>query len=51
LLAQCKSWLGGLGAEVVFVSAINEEAAEFYLQAGFTRCTGPWLWVAAGQSA
>ncbi|WP_371401594.1 GNAT family N-acetyltransferase [Kribbella sp. NBC_00662] len=46
LLAQCNAWLGGLGAQVVFVSAIDEEAAEFYLQAGFTRCTGPWLWAA-----
>jgi regulatory protein len=51
LLAQCRSWLGGLGAEVVGVSAINEEAAEFYLQAGFTRRTGPWLWAAADQPA
>ncbi|MER7250073.1 GNAT family N-acetyltransferase [Kribbella sp. NPDC000426] len=51
LLAQCKSWLEALGAEVVFVSAIDEEAAEFYLHAGFTRCTGPWLWAAAGQPA
>lgn len=48
LLAECKTWLAGLGAEVVFVSAVNEQAAEFYLQAGFTRCTGPWLWAAAG---
>ncbi|WP_328998955.1 GNAT family N-acetyltransferase [Kribbella sp. NBC_00709] len=47
LLAQCRSWLGELGAEVVFVSAISDEAAEFYLQAGFTRCTGPWLWSAS----
>lgn len=47
LLAQCRAWLGALGAEVVFVSAVDEAAAEFYLQAGFTRCTGPWLWGAA----
>jgi N-acetylglutamate synthase-like GNAT family acetyltransferase len=46
LLAQCRAWLRGLGAEVVFVSAISEEAAEFYLQAGFVRCAGPWLWTA-----
>ncbi|MFI5692684.1 GNAT family N-acetyltransferase [Kribbella sp. NPDC051586] len=46
LLDQCRSWLGGLGAEVVFVSAISEEAAEFYLHSGFTRCSGPWLWAA-----
>ncbi|WP_166678074.1 GNAT family N-acetyltransferase [Kribbella kalugense] len=46
LLAQCRAWLGGLGAEVVFVSAISEESAEFYLQAGFARCSGPWLWAA-----
>ena len=51
LLAQCKSWLGALGAEVVFASAVDEEAAEFYLHAGFTRCTGPWLWATAGQPA
>ncbi|TDW75950.1 GNAT family N-acetyltransferase [Kribbella pratensis] len=51
LLAQCKSWLEALGAEVVFVSAADEEAAEFYLRAGFRRCTGRWLWATAGQPA
>jgi GNAT superfamily N-acetyltransferase len=49
LLAQCKSWLGALGAEVVFVSTVDEESVEFYLHAGVTRCTGPWLWAAAGR--
>jgi hypothetical protein len=38
-------------AEVVFVSASDDDAAEFYLHAGFTRCSGPWLWAAAGQPA
>jgi N-acetylglutamate synthase-like GNAT family acetyltransferase len=46
LLDQCRSWLEASGAEVVFVSAISEDAAECYLSVGFTRCTGPWLfWV------
>ena len=43
LLDQCRSWLEAFGAEVVFASAISEDAAQFYLSAGFTRCTGPWL--------
>jgi len=43
LLDQCRTWLDTLGVEVVFVSAINDEAADFYLSAGFTHCTGPWL--------
>jgi N-acetylglutamate synthase-like GNAT family acetyltransferase len=47
LLVECRAWLDALGAEVVFVSAVSDEAAEFYLTAGFTRCTGPWLWAAA----
>ncbi|MGW7679868.1 GNAT family N-acetyltransferase [Kribbella sp. NPDC054772] len=44
LLGQCRRWLAGLGAEVVFVSAVRDEVAEFYLAAGFQRCVGPWLW-------
>jgi N-acetylglutamate synthase-like GNAT family acetyltransferase len=44
LLGECRQWLTGLGAEVVFVSAVSDEAAEFYLAAGFQRCAGPWLW-------
>ncbi|TCC37950.1 GNAT family N-acetyltransferase [Kribbella speibonae] len=51
LLARCRAWLGELGAEVVFVSAVDEAAAEFYLHAGFTRCAGPWLWAAPGRPA
>jgi N-acetylglutamate synthase-like GNAT family acetyltransferase len=43
LLDQCRSWLDELGAGVVFVSAIDEDAARFYQSAGFNRCTGPWL--------
>jgi N-acetylglutamate synthase-like GNAT family acetyltransferase len=51
LLTQGKTWLGASGAEVVFVSAVDEEVAEFYLHAGFTRCTGPWLWTATPAAA
>lgn len=47
LLAESHAWLDALGAEVVFVSAVSDEATEFYLNAGFTRCTGAWLWAAA----
>ncbi|MEV5967337.1 GNAT family N-acetyltransferase [Kribbella sp. NPDC051952] len=47
LLDQCRRWLGGLGAGVVFVSAIDEDAARFYESAGFERCTGPWLFWAS----
>lgn len=43
LLDRCTSWLRASGAEVVFVSALNEEVAKFYTSTGFTRCTGPWL--------
>lgn len=43
LLGECREWLAGLGAKVVFVSALSDEAAEFYVAAGFRRCTGPWL--------
>lgn len=43
LLAECRRWLDRLGAEVVFVSAVSDEVVGFYLSAGFTRCTGPWL--------
>lgn len=46
LLDQCLRWLEASGAEVVFVSALDDEVAAFYLSAGFARCTGPWLfWV------
>ncbi len=48
LLERCRSWLEASGAEVVFVSALNEEVAEFYTATGFTRCTGPWLYWAPG---
>ncbi|GAA1613169.1 hypothetical protein GCM10009742_75450 [Kribbella karoonensis] len=44
LLDECRGWLAGAGAEVVFVSAVGDEAAEFYVRAGFARCVGPWLW-------
>ncbi|WP_433162216.1 GNAT family N-acetyltransferase [Kribbella sp. CA-247076] len=43
LVEECRAWLGRLGAEVVFVSAVDERAAEFYLGTGFERCSGPWL--------
>ncbi|GAA3150273.1 GNAT superfamily N-acetyltransferase [Kribbella aluminosa] len=44
LLDECRGWLAGTGAEVVFVSAVGDAAAEFYLRAGFVRCVGSWLW-------
>ena len=44
LLDRCRSWLEASGAEVVFVSALDEEVAEFYTATGFSRCTGPWLY-------
>jgi N-acetylglutamate synthase-like GNAT family acetyltransferase len=47
-MEECRAWLTRLGAEVVFVSAASEEAAQFYSAMGFRRCTGPWLW--AGSS-
>jgi predicted N-acetyltransferase YhbS len=49
LLGQCRGWLAALGAEVVFVSAVGESAAEFYVRAGFTRCVGPWLWAGCAE--
>lgn len=46
LLDQCRRWLETSGAAVVFVSAVDDQAAHFYSAAGFARCTGPWLyWV------
>ncbi|MFD7157026.1 GNAT family N-acetyltransferase [Kribbella sp. NPDC059898] len=49
LLDECRGWLAGAGAEVVFVSAVGEEAADFYVRAGFARCVGPWLWGRTGE--
>jgi predicted N-acetyltransferase YhbS len=43
LLDRGRTWLEASGAEVVFVSALDEEVAEFYIATGFTRCLGPWL--------
>ncbi|MEQ7008301.1 GNAT family N-acetyltransferase [Actinopolymorpha sp. B17G11] len=46
LLDECRRWLEASGAEVVFVSAADDQAAHFYRSSGFVRCTGPWLyWV------
>lgn len=46
LLGRSLSWLATSGAEVVFVSALDEDVVSFYASAGFTPCTGPWLaWV------
>ncbi len=44
LLDECRGWRAESGAEVVFVSAVGAEAAEFYLRGGFIRCVGPWPW-------
>jgi GNAT superfamily N-acetyltransferase len=43
LLEQCREWLTGLGARVIFGSAIDAAAATFYGAADFVSCTGPWL--------
>jgi N-acetylglutamate synthase-like GNAT family acetyltransferase len=43
LLTQALTWLESAGAEVVFVSALNEKAVAFYRSTNFTPCTGPWL--------
>ncbi|GAB2564929.1 GNAT family N-acetyltransferase [Kribbella endophytica] len=43
LLTQALTWLESAGAQVVFVSALNESAAAFYRSTNFTPCTGPWL--------
>lgn len=52
LLEQCRSWLATAGVDVVFVSALDDEVANFYIGAGFARCTGPWLyWVPGRDSA
>ncbi|MFC9692316.1 GNAT family N-acetyltransferase [Kribbella sp. NPDC056951] len=50
LLDECRGWLVGLGVEVVFVSAVDEEVAGFYETTGFSKCTGPWLFWAHGVS-
>jgi hypothetical protein len=34
---------------VVFVSALDGDAASFYERRGFTRCTGPWLYHRTGR--
>ena len=44
LLEECRRWLVSHDVQVTFVSALDEDAAEFYVAAGFTRCSGPWLW-------
>jgi predicted N-acetyltransferase YhbS len=48
LLWECRGWLAAAGADVVFVSAADRAAAEFYVRAGFNRCAGPWLWAGSG---
>ena len=51
LLEESRQWLTGLGAQVVFVSAVYSPAEGFYTAAGFVRCTGPWLfWAAPAKS-
>jgi N-acetylglutamate synthase-like GNAT family acetyltransferase len=47
LLESCRAWLEGAGAQVIFVSALDP-AEQFYLSAGFSRCSGPWLYRSAG---
>lgn len=50
LLDRSLSWLSTSGAEVVFVSALDEDVVGFYASAGFTPCTGPWLFWVPGRS-
>jgi N-acetylglutamate synthase-like GNAT family acetyltransferase len=47
LLESCWTWLEDAGAQVIFVSALDD-AEQFYVGAGFTRCSGPWLYRSAG---
>ena len=52
LLDQARHWLRDLGADVVFVSALDAAAEAFYVAGGFVRCSGPWLyWPAAVRPA
>ncbi|SDR81640.1 GNAT family N-acetyltransferase [Actinopolymorpha singaporensis] len=44
LLDRSLSWLAAAGAEVVFVSALDEDVVGFYASAGFKPCSGPWLY-------
>ncbi|GAA5025538.1 GNAT family N-acetyltransferase [Actinopolymorpha pittospori] len=44
LLGSCQAWFDSRGVDVVFVSALDERAASFYLREGFRSCTGPWLY-------
>jgi N-acetylglutamate synthase-like GNAT family acetyltransferase len=48
LLDECRAWLSAEGADVVFVSSLDD-AEPFYIRAGFRPCTGPWLFWAPGQ--
>jgi hypothetical protein len=41
LLTQLLIWLESTGAEVVFVSALNEKAATFYRATNFTSARAP----------
>jgi N-acetylglutamate synthase-like GNAT family acetyltransferase len=47
LLESCRSWLEDAGARVIFVSALDD-AEQFYVGAGFSRCSGPWLYRSPG---
>lgn len=47
LLESCRVWLEDAGARVIFVSALDD-AEQFYLGAGFSRCSGPWLYRSLG---
>jgi N-acetylglutamate synthase-like GNAT family acetyltransferase len=51
LLDRCRAWLAASGAEVVFVSALDEDVASYYVAEGFVRCTGPWLYWVPDQDA
>ncbi len=51
LVDRTRGWLCGLGAQVIFVSAVDDAAEAFYVAGGFVRCSGPWLaWPTAVRS-
>jgi GNAT superfamily N-acetyltransferase len=48
LVKRCLEWMRHEGADVVFVSALDDGVAGFYLSVGFARCVGPWLYARPG---
>lgn len=49
LMNEIASWFSVRGCDVVFVSALDDEATAFWERQGFQRCVGDWLyWLPAG---